>query len=141
MSESQQRSVWESGEAYEPYVGRWGRLVAREFLRWLGLAPASRWLDVGCGTGALSATILAHAAPSVVHGIDPSAGFLAVARHHVQDTRARFTLGNARHLPMETASYDVVVSGLVLNFIPDLPAGLAEMVRVTRPGGTGVTGR
>jgi ubiquinone/menaquinone biosynthesis C-methylase UbiE len=136
MSESQQRSVWESGEAYELYVGRWSRLVAREFLRWLALAPASRWLDVGCGTGALSETILAHAAPAAVHGIDPSEGFLAVAQHHIRDTRARFAQGDARQLPMATASYDAVVSGLVLNFIPDLPGGLAEMIRVTKPGGT-----
>jgi SAM-dependent methyltransferase len=136
MAEVQRRSVWGSGEAYEPYVGRWSRLVAQEFLHWLALAPSGRWLDVGCGTGALSQTILTHAAPAVVHGIDPSVGYLTVARRQVRDARARFVQGDARQLPVATATADVVVSGLVLNFIPDISAGLAEMVRVTTPGGT-----
>lgn len=136
MAEAQRQSVWGSGEAYEPYVGRWSRLVAREFLHWLALAPFVHWLDVGCGTGALSQTILTHAAPAVVHGIDPAEGYLMVARQQVRDARARFEQGDARQLPLATATYDAVVSGLVLNFIPDVSVGLAEMVRVTKPGGT-----
>ena len=68
---------WDSGGAYEPYVGRWSRLVAREFVRWLAVPPGSRWLDVGCGTGALTQTVLEHAAPSEVVGIDPSAAYIA----------------------------------------------------------------
>jgi GNAT superfamily N-acetyltransferase len=63
MTESQSRGVWGSGAAYEPYVGRWSRLLAREFLTWLAISPSARWLDVGCGTGALSQTILAQASP------------------------------------------------------------------------------
>ena len=136
MADTQKQSVWESGHAYEPYVGRWSRLVAQEFLLWLAIAPSACWLDIGCGTGALSQTILTHAAPALVHGIDPSAGYLAVAQQRVRDARARFEPGDARHIPGESAIYDAVVSGLVLNFIPDVSAGLAEMVRVTRPGGT-----
>ena len=68
-----QKEVWASGAAYEPYVGRWSRLVAREFLNWLAVPAAGHWLDVGCGTGALSQTILDSAAPSAVKG--------AVIRH------------------------------------------------------------
>ena len=139
MSESQSRSVWGSGAAYEPYVGRWSRLVACEFLTWLAMPPSARWLDVGCGTGALSQTILAQAAPAAVHGIDPSEGYLALAREQVRDPRVHFEVGDARQLPVPTAAYDVVVSGLVLNFIPDLKAGMAEMVRVTKLDGTVAT--
>jgi len=139
MSESQSRNVWGSGAAYEPYVGRWSRLVAREFLTWLAMPPSARWLDVGCGTGALSQTILAQAAPAAVHGIDPSEGYLALAREQGRDPRVHFEVGDARHLPVATAAYDVVVSGLVLNFIPDLKAGMAEMVRVTKLDGTVAT--
>lgn len=51
--------VWASGDAYEPYVGRWSRLVAAKFLDWLDVGPQKRWLDAGCGTGALSAPTLA----------------------------------------------------------------------------------
>lgn len=76
MSKSANRSAWGSGAAYEPYVGRWSRLVAREFLKWLDIAPSARWLDVGCGTGALSETILAHGAPAEIDAVDPSEGYL-----------------------------------------------------------------
>src|SRR5215203_3657595 len=61
-------AAWNSGDAYEPYVGRWSRLVAREFLGWLAVAPGGRWLDVGCGTGALAETILALAAHNFAGG-------------------------------------------------------------------------
>jgi SAM-dependent methyltransferase len=135
MSTSTEKSVWASGRAYEPYVGRWSRLVAREFVELLAVPPAARWLDVGCGTGALTETILRRASPSEVHGIDPSEGYLALAREQVRDPRARFDVGDARHLSVESARYDAVVSALVLNFIPDLPAGMAEMARVVCPGG------
>ena len=123
MNEPQSRSVWGSGGAYEPYVGGWSRLIAREFLTWLALPPSAQWLDVGCGTGALSETILTQAAPTVVHGIDPSESYLALAREQVRDPRVRFELGDARQLPGATAAYDAVVSGLVLNFISRGPAG------------------
>jgi len=129
------QSVWAGGRAYEPYVGRWSRLVAREFVDWLGVPPGARWLDLGCGTGALTETILRVADPGAVEGIDPSEGYLSVAREQVRDPRARFEIGDARRLPVESARYDAVVSALVLNFIPDPPAGMAEMVRAVRPGG------
>ena len=135
MSTSAEKSVWASGGAYEPYVGRWSRLVAREFVEWLGIPPAASWLDVGCGTGALTETILRRANPAQVHGIDPSEGYLALAREQVRDPRVRFDAGDARHLSVESARYDAVVSALVLNFIPDVATGIAEMARVVRPGG------
>jgi ubiquinone/menaquinone biosynthesis C-methylase UbiE len=131
MSESQKRSVWGSGVAYEPYVGRWSRLVAREFLNWLDAPSSARWLDVGCGTGALSEAILKQTAPAEVCSLDPSEGYLSLAREQVRDPRVHFEIGEARQLPVPDAVCDVVVSGLVLNFIADSKRGLAEMVRVT----------
>lgn len=135
MSSSTEKSVWASGAAYEPYVGRWSRLVARAFVEWLAVSPSARWLDVGCGTGALTEAVLRRASPAQVDGIDPSEGFLALAREQVRDPRARFDIGDARHLSFESGRYDAVVSALVLNFIPNLPAGIAEMVRVARLDG------
>jgi len=129
------KDVWASGAAYEPYVGRWSRLVAREFLAWLGVPPGSLWLDVGCGTGALSETILALASPREVQGVDASEGYVAFVRERVRDARATFAVGNARALPCETGAYDAAVSGLVLNFVPQPELAVAEMARAARPGG------
>src|SRR5215207_3477099 len=141
MSEQPDRAAsavdrWDSGDAYEPYVGRWSRLVAREFVRWLALPPASRWLDVGCGTGALTQTVLEHAAPSEVVGIDPSAAYIASAAAQMDDDlRAHFALGDAQALRTAAETFDVVVSSLVLNFVPRPELAVAEMARATRPGG------
>lgn len=128
--------VWAGAAAYEQYVGRWSRLVAASFISWLGAAPGASWLDVGCGTGALSEAILALAAPARVEGVDPSAAYIAHVRARVADPRARFLEGDAERLPQAVASVDVAVSGLVLNFVPHPEAALAEMARVVRPGGT-----
>jgi SAM-dependent methyltransferase len=141
MSEQPDRAAsgvdrWDSGDAYEPYVGRWSRLVAREFVRWLALPPASRWLDVGCGTGALTQTVLEHAAPSEVVGIDPSAAYIASAAARLDDDlRAHFEIGDAQALRAAAETFDVVVSGLVVNFVPQPELAVAEMARATRPGG------
>ncbi len=127
--------VWASGAAYEPYVGRWSRLVAHAFLDWLAAAPGARWLDVGCGTGALSRGILAAAEPAAVLGVDRSAGYVAYARQQVIDPRVRFVVGDAEALPVQSGCYDAVVSGLVLNFVPRPALAVAEMARATRAGG------
>jgi SAM-dependent methyltransferase len=127
--------AWDSGDAYEPYVGRWSRLVAREFLGWLAVPPGSCWLDVGCGTGALAETILALAAPREVVGIDPSPAYVAFARDRLNDPRVRFEVGDAQVLQAASATFDAVVTGLVLNFVPEPDKALSEMARVARPGG------
>jgi ubiquinone/menaquinone biosynthesis C-methylase UbiE len=135
MNEPDRKSEWARGDAYEPYVGRWSRLVAREFLSWLKVPKNTRWLDVGCGTGALSQTILDIAAPSLVQGIDSSEDYVNYASKHVVDSRARFTVGDARTLPYQMASFDAVVSALALNFVPQPAMALAELRRVTKAGG------
>lgn len=134
--EQPRQDVWANGAAYEPYVGRWSRGVAREFLAWLSVPPGGSWLDVGCGTGALTQTILQVAQPKDVTSLDSSEGYLAYARQQVDDQRVRWQLGNAQEIPIESAKCDAVVSGLMLNFIPEPPVAVGEMVRVVRPGGT-----
>lgn len=135
MEQSQPKVVWASGDIYEPYVGRWSRRVAREFLAWLVVPTARHWLDVGCGTGALSQAILEQASPQAVQGIDPSAGFIAYAREHIHDGRASFETGDARALPYAASAFDVVVSGLVLSFVPEPAVAIGEMARVAGQGG------
>jgi SAM-dependent methyltransferase len=129
-------TLWASGERYEPYVGRWSRRVAERFVPWLDLPPGLRWLDVGCGTGALTDAVLQGAGPASVLGVDPSPGFLGYAAATVADRRAAFARGDARALPVAADAFDAVVSGLVLNFVPDPAEGLAELRRAARPGGT-----
>ena len=131
-----QRTVWETGEAYEGYIGRWSRLVARDFIDWLALPVGGRWLDVGCGTGALTETILLRAEPASVMGIDSSDGFLSYACRHARGSRANFQSGNAEAMPFPDGAFDAIVSGLVLNFIPHPETAIAEMRRVLRSGGT-----
>jgi SAM-dependent methyltransferase len=128
--------VWASGNAYEPYVGRWSRLIAREFVQWLEAPQGVRWLDVGCGTGALTSTILDVASPAHVEAVDPSDAYIAFARHEIGDPRATFTVADAQSLPQASSSVDVAVSGLALNFIPRPDVAVAEFARVVRPGGT-----
>jgi SAM-dependent methyltransferase len=129
-----QHDAWASGAAYEPYVGRWSRLVASEFLTWLDLPAGLRWLDVGCGTGALSWTIQNQSSPGSVLGIDPSEEFLVFARGNIQDERVQFKVGDALELPIQSASCDAVVSGLVLNFISEPALAVTEMARCAEPG-------
>lgn len=127
--------TWERGNPYERYVGRWSRGIAPVFLSWLAIPPGQRWLDVGCGTGALCAAIVDHCSPSSVAGVEPSEGFLATARENLAG-RAALHQGSATAIPLADGAVDVVVSGLVLNFVPDQRAAMAEMARVTRGGGT-----
>jgi SAM-dependent methyltransferase len=130
------REVWAVGAAYESYVGRWSRLVARQVLEWLGVPPESRWLDVGCGAGALVEAIREEAAPRLVLGVDRSMGFVAHARARTRDARITFQVGDAQALAVAGGSFDAVVSGLVLNFVPEPARMVAEMVRAGRPGST-----
>ncbi len=136
MSSPEQPKLWGNSTAYEPYVGRWSRKVGREFLSWLAVAPGSRWLDVGCGTGALTQTILDSTTPHSVKGVDRSEDYVHYAQDQVRDMRARFEVGDAQRLTDADASFEAAVSGLVLNFVPEKERMVAEMTRVTQAGGT-----
>lgn len=126
--------VWAVGDAYEVYIGRWSRPVANAFVQGLAMPPGRRWLDVGCGTGALTATVLALADPAEVVGVDPSEQFLSTARSRIGDARATFRTGDAQSLPLPDHRFDAVVSALAVNFVPDPARAAAEFVRVAAPG-------
>ena len=120
---------WEAGDPYEYYMGRWSRRVADGFVDWLPIPPGLAWLDVGCGSGALSEAVIRRHGPGSLTAVDQSRGFVETAQRHLGE-RARCRVGNAGSLPLDDASVDVVVSGLVLNFIPEPDIALAEMNRV-----------
>ena len=133
--EKKAKDNWTAGDMYEGYMGRWSRPVAYEFINLLTVPSGGQWLDVGCGTGALSQTVLHLTEPASIKGIDRSEGFVNFAKEHVRDERIRFEVGDAEVLMDDSETFDAVVSGLVLNFIPHPEHALAEMKRVTRNGG------
>ena len=121
------RDVWSSGDAYEGYVGRWSRPVAERFVAWIGPHPGAAWVDVGCGTGALTSAVLDAAEPSASVAVDPSPEFIDDVRERVSDERVESRVGDGLALPVADAAADFVVSGLVLNFIANPEAAVAEM--------------
>jgi len=124
--------VWSQGGAYERFMGRWSRLLAPQFLHWLRAPAGLRWADVGCGSGALSAAILDHCSPAGLTALDPSEAQVEEAARLINDPRVTFGVGTADDLAAE--SFDAVVSGLVLNFVPDPDAAVSAMRRAA-PGG------
>jgi SAM-dependent methyltransferase len=131
------RDQWAAGSKYEDFMGRWSRLLAPRFVSWLGVPDRAHWLDVGCGTGAMTSAICAHASPSWVVGCDPAAPFIEYAREHVQDSRASFVVGGIDSLPPphRHARFRSVTSLLVLNFFPDAEAAVRVMRLRTNTGG------
>ena len=127
--------IWEDGDAYERYVGRWSRRVADDFLRWLAVGSPCAWLDFGCGTGALTQRILATASPRLVIGCDRSVGYTRFARARTADGRAEFQLAELPDLPRTPGGFDAVVSGLVLNFLTSPIDGVTAMASRVRAGG------
>jgi trans-aconitate methyltransferase len=124
---------WAAADAYERYMGRWSRAVAERFVERLDAAPGARWIELGCGTGELTARLAARVAPSALVGLDTSAPFVELARRKVPEADLR--VGDATATGLPDASFDHAVSGLVLNFLPDPVAGLREMARLVRSGG------
>ena len=126
---------WKSGDPYEYFMGRWSSLVAESFTDWMSPSPGLKWLDIGCGSGALSEAIINSYEPGNITAIDQSEGFVNTAQKRL-GSFADCRVGNALSLPLEDSSVNTTVSGLVLNFIPDQEKALYEMRRVTTTGGS-----
>jgi len=131
--EQTKKDKWTSGPAYDAWMGRWSQLLADEFLNWLSAPPGVRWLDVCCGTGILSQTIVKRCSPASVHGVDAAPTQIAFARERRAHANVTFNVADAMALPFEDHRFDIAVSGFGLNFIPDPSRALREMGRVTRP--------
>jgi SAM-dependent methyltransferase len=124
---SRVRDQWAAGSTYEDFMGRWSRQLAPHFVSWLRVPDSVHWLDVGCGTGALTNAICRHAHPASVLGCDPAEPFIEYARRHSQDVRASFVVAGAGSLPARADGYGSVTSLLALNFFPDPEAAVHEM--------------
>jgi ubiquinone/menaquinone biosynthesis C-methylase UbiE len=123
------------GASYDRMMGPWSRSAGEIFLDWISPAPALDWIDVGCGSGAFTQLVAERCAPRSILGIDPSEPQLQFARTRPLGGVARFEVGDAMALPLADATVDAAVAALVVYFMPDPAQGIAEMARVTRPGG------
>lgn len=132
---TEQAIRFDDAVAYEQYMGKWSRLAGDIFLDWLAPPQGLRWIDVGCGNGAFTELLIERCAPAKVNGIDPSSAQLDFARGRPGVGATEFQLGDAMALPFADDSFDAAIMALVIFFVPDPAKGVAEMARVTKPGG------
>ena len=131
-----QGPMFSEGDAYERFMGRWSRAMAPLLVRFAGVRDGDAVLDVGSGTGALTAAVAAAAPSSRIVGIDPAAAYVTAAQSHHPGDLIRFEVGDAQQMRFANGMFDRTLSLFVVNFIPDPAKALGEMARVTRRGGT-----
>ncbi|MDH4036046.1 MAG: class I SAM-dependent methyltransferase [Candidatus Krumholzibacteria bacterium] len=127
---------WAAGSTYEDFMGRWSRKLAPRFVAWLGIPAEQHWLDVGCGTGALTRAICENSRPASVLACDPAAPFIEYARKHVSDERVSFVVAGVGGLPARPDGYGGIASLFAMNFFPDAGAAVEEMRSLATPGAT-----
>src|SRR5258708_15218465 len=122
--------------AYERLMGRWSRVLAMEFLKFVAIAPGAPVIDIGCGTGSLASALASGPMPASVLGLDISPAYIAYAgRRPEGGAGAAFVVGDARALPVASSTCGAALSLFALHFVSGPEHAVAEMVRVTRPGG------
>jgi SAM-dependent methyltransferase len=131
---SEIKDKWNSGDPYEYFMGRLSTLMAPVFLKWLNVPSDINWLDIGCGTGALSEAIEQNGRPKILSCIDPSENFIEKVMKRIS-VKGEFRVGSVENIPFENESFEIVVSGLALIFFPNLERALSEMKRVLKPNG------
>ncbi len=122
-----------AAEAYDRFMGRYSRLLAAPLADLAGIRAGQRALDVGCGPGALTAELVMRLGPAAVAAVDPSGSFVAATRARNPGVDVR--RASAEKLPFQDHAFDAALAQLVVHFMSDPIAGLAEMARVTRRGG------
>ena len=120
-------------DAYGQFMGRYSEPLASAFAAFVPVRAGQRVLDVGCGPGALSAHLVRLLGAGAVSAADPSETFVAAARQRLPGVDVRLAV--AERLPFDNDSFDAALAQLVVHFMDDPVAGLAEMARVTRSGG------
>ena len=128
--------MFSEAQAYERFMGRWSRSLAALFVRFAGVRDGDTVLDLGSGTGALTAAIAKLAPSSRIFGIDPAASYVALAQSQQGSLLIGFEVGDAQQMRFQPAMFDRTLSLLVVNFVPDARKALGEMTRVTKSKGT-----
>lgn len=129
-------AIFSGAPSYERFMGRWSRSLAPLFVGFAGVLNGQSVLEIGSGTGALTSAIARMARTSRIVGIDPSPAYVELAQSQLPSPQVRFEVGDAQALRFEDETFDVVLSMLVLNFVPDVRKALDEMQRVAKRGGT-----
>ena len=124
-----------NADNYERFMGVWSRSAGELFLDWLAPKKSLRWIDVGCGSGAFTNSVLQRCLPVGIVGIDPSKDLIEFASKTQYRDLCKFQIGGATDLPFDDNSFDVACMALVLFFVPDPLAGVKEMCRVVVKGG------
>ena len=138
MNSTTSRFLATDPDEYEHFMGRWSRRLSSPFLEFAGTKRGDRVLDVGCGTGILTSALADRGSKAV--GIDASEAYITEARRHRSHAEVTYELGDVRQLSYADSSFDVCVSTLVLDIIPEFDQVVREMRRVTRPGGVVASG-
>jgi len=123
------------GDGYERLMGRWSRVLAEPFLDFVGAAEGESVLDLGCGTGSLASALARRTRAGRIVGLDFSPAYVAYAKAHNCDARIDFQVGDACAAPFPDSAFDRTLALLLLHFVPGAERAVAEMARVTRPGG------
>jgi SAM-dependent methyltransferase len=123
-----------AADAYDRFMGRYSIPLAPRMADFAGVGGQDSVLDVGCGPGALTAELARRLAPASITAVDPSKSFVDAVRIRVPGVRAE--QASAERLPFDDATFDAALAQLVVHFMADPVAGLREMARVTRRGGT-----
>ncbi len=132
-------SHFTDGAAYDRIMGRWSRAAGEVFLDWLALPGGLRWLDVGCGSGAFTELVVERCSPGEMCAVDPAADLINFAQTRPSASHVDYQVGDALALPFDDGEFDVAVMAVVINFVPEPAKGVAEMMRVVKPGGTVAT--
>ena len=122
-----------AAEAYDRFMGRYSRHLSAQLADLAGVSHGQRIIDVGCGPGALTEELVTRLGAASVAAVDPSEPFVAAAR--ARNPGADVRLASAERLPFSDGTFDAALAQLVVHFMSDPVAGLAEMARVTRHGG------
>ena len=136
MTDNISEIIFDDGESYERFMGVWSRKVGVQFIDWIKFSKSLNFLDVGCGNGACSVQIVELCNPSSITGIDPSSAQIDYASRRKISVPSQFEVGDSMSLPFQDDKFDASIMALVIFFVPDPKKGVAEMLRVTKPGGT-----
>jgi SAM-dependent methyltransferase len=123
-----------AADDYDRFMGRYSVPLAERFANFAGVATGGTALDVGCGPGALTRELVDRLGADAVTAVDPSESFVAAAMERLPGVSVQRAA--AEHLPFQDGRFDTALAQLVVHFMSDPGAGLREMRRVTRPGGT-----